>query len=167
MKNSFSIHDFFIIIKKPWKKHGRLHFISWYFHGFLFVRVFFISHESLNIKGDFNAFFMRFSCHIHGIFSWKTHENFPLNSPEKPMKNMWIYHEKFHWIFMGFNFIVYGHANKAYCCCCCCCCIHSSSSDKKFVIIWRLLMWVPLHFFKLRRPSAIRSSVRFWLIMRA
>ena len=22
------------------------------------------------------------------------------------MKNMWIYHEKFHWIFMGFNFIV-------------------------------------------------------------
>ena len=25
---------------------------------------------------------------------------------KKPMKNMWIYHGKFHWIFMGFNFIV-------------------------------------------------------------
>ena len=27
------------------------------------------------------------------------------------MKNMWIYHEKFHWIFMGFNFIVAGNTN--------------------------------------------------------
>ena len=29
--------------------------------------------------------------------------------------------------------------------------IHSSSSDKKFVVIWRLLMWVPLHFFWVKK----------------
>ena len=37
---------------------------------------------------------------------WNTNENSPSKSPEKPVKNMWNYHEKFHWIFMGFNFIV-------------------------------------------------------------
>ena len=37
---------------------------------------------------------------------WKTNENIPSKSPEKPVKNMWNYHEKFHWIFMDFNFIV-------------------------------------------------------------
>ena len=39
-----------------------------------------MGHEALN-----HAFFMRFSCHIHGIFS---NENSPLKSPEKPMKNV-------------------------------------------------------------------------------
>ena len=88
--------------KKTWSASFYFMTFSWFF---LFVRVF---HGPWSVEywGDFNAFFMRFSRHIHGIFSWKTHENSPLNSPEKPMKNMWIYHEKIHWTFMGFNFIV-------------------------------------------------------------
>ena len=86
MKNSFSIHGLLMIMKKPWKKHGRLHFISWHFPGFFFCLLeFFHGQWTVEYKRDFNAFFMRFSCHIHGIFSWKTHENSPLKSPKKPI----------------------------------------------------------------------------------
>ena len=58
MKNRFSIHGFFIVIKKPWKKHGRLYFISWHFHGFFVCESFFMGHEALNIEGIFMFFFI-------------------------------------------------------------------------------------------------------------
>ena len=64
------------------------------FMGFLFCYSFFMGHEALNIKG------------ILMLFSWDSHAIFMVFFREKPMKNMWIYHEKFHRIFMGFNFIV-------------------------------------------------------------
>ena len=56
---------------------------SFYFMSFPWVFClleFFMAHEALNY-----AFFMRFSCHIHGPFSY---ENSPLKSPEKPIKNV-------------------------------------------------------------------------------
>ena len=104
MKNSFSIHGFFIIIKQPWK--NLVSFILFHgYMGFLSVRVFSWAMKRWILRG--------FSCFLHEIsmpYSWyfprKTHENSPLKSPERPLKNMWIYHEKFHWIFMGLNFIV-------------------------------------------------------------
>ena len=97
MKNGFSIHGFFIIIKKPWKKN---------MVGFILFHGIFMGHEALNIKGIFMLFLWDTHAIFMVFFPWKTHENSPLKSPEKPMKNMWIYHEKFHWIFMSFNFIV-------------------------------------------------------------
>ena len=74
MKNRFSIHGFFIIIKKPWKKHGWLHFISWHFHGFFVCYSFFMGHEALNVKGIFM------------LFSWDSHAIFMVFFCEKPMK---------------------------------------------------------------------------------
>ena len=49
-----------------------------------------MGHEALNFKGFFHEIFMACS-------PLKTNEN----SPSKSL-------EKIHWIFMGFNFIVYG-----------------------------------------------------------
>ena len=90
MKNRFSNHGFFIIIKKPWKKHGWLHFISWHFHGFFVCYSFFMGHEALNIKG----IFMLFSWDSHAIFMLffreKTHENSPLKGLVHDNAHVWV-----------------------------------------------------------------------------
>ena len=104
MKNSFSIHGFFIIkaVKKTWSASFYFMAFSWVF---FFVRVFSWVMKRWILRG-FSCFFHEVLMPYSWYFSWKTHESSPLKSPEKPMKNMWIYHEKFHWIFMGFNFVV-------------------------------------------------------------
>ena len=88
MKNGFSIHCFFIIIKKPWKKN-MVGFILFHgiFMGFLFVRVFSWAMKRWILRG--------FSCFFHEIlmpYSWY----FFVKNPWKfPIKISWKTYEKY------------------------------------------------------------------------
>ena len=97
------IHGFLSTFEKAMKCH---------FHGFFMASrsLYSIFHGSLIWK---------FSQVFHGIFQvffmvlrpWKCH----WFNHEKPLKNMWIYNELFHKIFIGFYFIV--DLKKSFCFC--------------------------------------------------
>ena len=66
----------------------------------------FMGHE----YGSFQSFFMVFFHGIFKAFSWLKTKKKPCDLPwkffEKPVKMLWIYHEKFNRNFMCFDFVV-------------------------------------------------------------
>lgn len=91
------IHGFLSTFEKAMKCH---------FHGYFMA--------SRSLYSIFHgSWIWKFSQVFHGIFQvffmalrpWKCH----WFNHENPVKNLWIYNELFHKIFMGFEFIVFVH----------------------------------------------------------
>ena len=66
----------------------------------------FKGHEYGNFQRSYMVFSMDLSKLFHGSKPWKNLEILPQICFGKPVKMLWIYHEKFNRIFMCFDFVV-------------------------------------------------------------